>query len=789
MESISAALNKIVVRVISVQKKTYFSILLIGYVAAVVFYSTMFLIPDSRAIFGVSFFEAVKLAFYLIFIVHVADKVKKTRLLAWKLIMIAALLWIPGQLVMIIHPITSGNPHISPNLADYFILMAIPTVVVGILMLGFYGLPKREKIQLLVHSITFGACVAFVGVVYISLFVAPNKESLFENHLIDFATFTFDIIIISVGIALILYRQIDKSIFYIMLGLFSNATADILYVAGRFQDESVGRPIQRILIFTALLFWVHGTTTADGIPKHQPNHKSEIKLAVVAYIMIAAILGIAFTTVSRVEEVPSVVLYSFLMVFAAILVTQIVGFFDNKKLVESQHNSIIEISKSEEKYQELATHDTLTDLVNRSYFIESLESELDQIDEDDSLAVMFIDLDRFKELNDTFGHESGDLVIKTIAHRISGVVGDQGLVCRLGGDEFAILVSPPAQRDVTFDLAMRVLDEVIKPIDVFGNEMYLTCSIGIAMSDTEANAEPQELLRNADAAMYRAKELGRNRIEYASESLKPARDISIWSLSDLHKAIARSEIETFFQPIIDLETNKTVAFEALARWNHHEHGYISPDEFIPVAEDNGLIIDLGDAIIRESLKQLSNWDRTHGVNSMSININISQRQLSHPRFMLDIMSYCAKYQIAPSRIIFEMTESALLGDARGVMSLLNELKSHGFAVVIDDFGTGYSSLSYLKKFPIAGFKIDGSFIRGYGHDENDTAIVNALIALGKSMGLVVTAEGVQSSEIRDTLRDLGCTQAQGYLYSQAIKASDVPLSMIKGSTLKSVESA
>ena len=451
---------------------------------------------------------------------------------------------------------------------------------------------------------------------------------------------------------------------------------------------------------------------------------------------------------------------------------------DGNNYVVYQIENISERKTSEQRLQYLAVHDPLTGLANRTYFVERLDEALRLASaQHETLGVLFIDLDRFKVINDSLGHAVGDQVIQTISHRIKRVVGERGTVARFGGDEFVVLIAPPTTEPTAHLIAKEVLDEVIKPFPLQDGEAYISCSIGVLLSDGETH-DPQTLLRDADSAMYRAKELGRNRIETADQQVHKRVMRELQTVNELHHAVANSEMKVFYQPIVRLDTGEISGFEALVRWQHPERGIISPDDFIPMAEDTGLILEIGKEVMLEAFQQLSTWQQIYCQSDgkpLTMSVNLAVRQLSDPNLLplLDLI----QTTIAPANdsMILEITESVLLGDTRHAITILNDIHSMGYRLRVDDFGTGYSSLAYLKRFPIDGFKIDKSFISGLDIDENDTAIVHALIGLASSMHLTVVAEGVETKAARDSLKALGCVQGQGYLYSRPKPANQFHL--------------
>lgn len=721
--------------------------------------------------------EYIKVGFYLFMSMGCFRLYRKEKIRGWLFIAIGAALWIPAQTLIATWTVTRQDVLVSAIDVGALLILATLLAVFGIVAVGLYGLSRREKVRLSLNALSFGSCISFMGIVFISQFDINGKRINIDNEVVNVASFVIDIMLISFPLAILLYRRMDKKLAALCLGMMVTALADIVYILVSVRNFEYITVMSRLTQVPALFLWCFAAAQSSGKPVKQPTVKGENYLTVGVNIVVFMTITFAALKVATLQSIPNAVSYSFLAMFVIVLIAQLVGHFENKKLQASQDQAILRITQSEEKYQELATHDPLTTLCNRTFFIEELESALRVSQQtQEQIAVVFIDLDRFKDINDTYGHNVGDGVIRLLAARIRDVVGSDGLVARLGGDEFAALISPNAQRDKTFDIATRILKAAIEPLNIAGSESYLSCSVGIAFSSSTAN-DPEILLRSADAAMYRAKELGRNRIEYATEAVKPVVPSQGWSLSELHNAIVNKQIVVYYQPIYDLSSNSIAGFEALARWEHPELGTIAPDEFISVAEDNGLIVEMGYRIISQALTQLEQWNGEVGTGGvpLSMNINLSFRQLNEPRLLEIILAECKKHNIAPETIVFEMTESSLLGDVRNAISTLNEIQSHGFKLHIDDFGTGYSSLSYLKKFPVSGFKIDKSYIQGFCRDEGDRAIVHALVGLGQSMNLVVTAEGIEDEETRDALIALGCTFGQGYLYSQPVAGSEVVL--------------
>ncbi len=432
----------------------------------------------------------------------------------------------------------------------------------------------------------------------------------------------------------------------------------------------------------------------------------------------------------------------------------------------------------ETELKSLAIKDPLTGLWNRTHLFNLINEFLSKTKEErnqESFALMFIDLDRFKMINDTMGHSAGDVVLHLTSERICSIVGTRGEVARLGGDEFVVLLNPPITETVSKLIAEEIKDSLSQPILLSQGETVITCSIGVVIcSGVDLTAE--DILRDADAAMYRAKDQGKNTIEISFSKDGKRKSTELKFTNDLRRALNTDQIKVFYQPIVSLATNEIVGFEALSRWVHPKKGIIKPDDFIPLAEDTGLILDIGYFMMEEAFSQLKTWQNaftTTSGNALTMNVNLSVTQLRDPKLLREIEGVKSSVETASNSMIFEITESAILGDTKRAIALLNDIRDLGFRLRVDDFGTGYSSLAYLKKLPIDGFKIDKSFVSGLNIDIDDTAIIKALLGLAKAMNLSVTAEGIEQDSQRESLKQLGCNYGQGYLFSPPVTADEI----------------
>ena len=419
----------------------------------------------------------------------------------------------------------------------------------------------------------------------------------------------------------------------------------------------------------------------------------------------------------------------------------------------------------------LAHHDPLTGLANRVLFRERLDHSLEKAREDGStLAVLYLDLDLFKNVNDTLGHETGDRLLKTVAARLQGCVQHNTVIARLGGDEFAILMGSINITQESTILASRIVKEIGSVYDIDGHEIVIGTSIGIASTEL-GTSSPEELLKQADMALYRAKADGRGTFRV----FEPEMDAEIQARRaleiDLRKAMANDELSLAFQPQVSLQTSEITSLEALLRWRHPMRGNISPAEFIPIAEDIGLIAPLSEWVINEACKTAVTWPQ-----NVKVAVNISPTQFRNRSLLPCVQKALTRTGLDPSRLELELTESALLEENESTVTALHELRKLGVRIALDDFGTGYSSLSYLRSFPFDKIKIDQSFVRELFTRPDCMVIIRSIVGLGRGLGMSITAEGVETEEQLAQIHAAGCTEAQGYLLGRPKPASDLDFS-------------
>ncbi len=429
---------------------------------------------------------------------------------------------------------------------------------------------------------------------------------------------------------------------------------------------------------------------------------------------------------------------------------------------------VSERKKAEKRNQYLLQHDGLTGLPNRLLMQDRLQQAIVKARRGGGLvALMFIDLDRFKTVNDSFGRVIADALLKQVAERLRNCLRDTDTVARLGGDEFIIMLPDAATAQVVGEVAQRVLTEFSRPFRDGDQEMYVSASIGISLFPRDGS-DPDELVKHADRAMYSAKDSGRNMYRYFTEDLNLEVHEKVMLESGLRRAIKGGELRLFYQPKIDLATNRVIGAESLARWQHPTLGLISAAKFIPVAEESGLIVELGEWVLRAACEQLRTWQQ-EGV-ALQVAVNVSARQLHHGNLADLVMAVMTDSHVDPRLIEIELTESAIMQHTQASISTLERLKSYGISIAIDDFGTGYSSLSYLKRLPLDILKIDPSFVRDITTDRNDEAIVRAIIGLARSLGKKVIAEGVEEDAQLSFLNAYGCNFGQGFLFGRPTSA-------------------
>jgi diguanylate cyclase (GGDEF)-like protein/PAS domain S-box-containing protein len=444
------------------------------------------------------------------------------------------------------------------------------------------------------------------------------------------------------------------------------------------------------------------------------------------------------------------------------------------------HNTLKDINKTLEKKVELRTkelytqayYDNLTGLANRAMFNKALKQSISKAKRNQiKIALFYIDLDRFKEINDSLGHSMGDAVLKEVSRRITNNIRLEDVFARLGGDEFTLIVEDFKNTQDVVYLAQKIIEVLEQPICIDEHMLYVSSSIGISFYPEDGD-DAEQLLQNADAAMYKAKDEGRNNFQFYSSEMTLVAFNKVLMETNLRQALENDELSVFYQPQTNAKYGEFLGMEALIRWNHPSMGLISPDKFIPIAEETGFIVQLDRWTMKTAMKQVVKWYE-EGLNPGVLALNLAVKQIQKDDFIEFLSETIKEIGIKPECLEFEVTESGIMDNPQKAIVVLQNISDLGIEVAIDDFGTGYSSLSYLKKLPINKLKIDKSFIDDLPYDEDDVGITKAVIALSKSLNLRVIAEGVETSEQKDFLVENTCENIQGYFYAKPLSASEM----------------
>jgi diguanylate cyclase (GGDEF)-like protein/PAS domain S-box-containing protein len=505
----------------------------------------------------------------------------------------------------------------------------------------------------------------------------------------------------------------------------------------------------------------------EGLQLTSLLHPSDLEKAVAAYANVASRMGTSTTAEWRIRDSDGS------WRFMEVVANNLLGDPTVEGIVLTLRDVTVHKGLEEElKHQ--AFHDALSGLANRALFRDRLEHALARSARSlSSLAVLFLDLDDFKLVNDSLGHAAGDELLVEVAARLSGSLRTGDTAARFGGDEFAILLEATEGPEDACQAAERIIDELRPPILVQDRQVSVYASIGIAYSKLGAE-DPAELLQAADVAMYAAKARGKNCYQVYEPALQQAVSERLQKTAELQKAVAESQFVLHYQPIVSLDGGDHMFLEALIRWQHPEKGLVPPNDFIPLAEETGLIIPIGNWVLEEACRSVQRWQVAHGLEGrLRVSVNISARHFQHGSLIEDVSRALAVSQLDPSCLVLEITESLLVHDAESVIARMYELKSVGVSFAVDDFGTGYSSLSYLKRFPIDILKVDKSFVDEVGDSSRALALAEAIVQLGRSLNLDTVAEGIEKTRQADGLRGLGCRYGQGFLFARPVAPEEM----------------
>ncbi len=437
----------------------------------------------------------------------------------------------------------------------------------------------------------------------------------------------------------------------------------------------------------------------------------------------------------------------------------------NKSDLEHKYAKLM---KSQDKVKRMAYSDYLTGLPNRVALVEVLDSVMATLQKGEVIGILDIDIDNFKDINDSFGHSYGDELLLNVSHRLKGCICEDIFLARIGGDEFAVLIQNIKDHDVIENLVANIRKAFEEPFTIATKEFFITVSMGISLAPKDGKST-QSLMKNMNSAMYVAKEHGRNTFCYFDDSINQKLLDKLELQSELRKAIEEDQFVVYYQAQMDLSKGRIIGFEALARWNHPVRGIVAPSYFIPLAEENGMIVDIGKKMLRESCIQLKKWEQ-QGYADLTMAVNFSARQFKDVNFLSMVYDIIEETKVNPKRLEFEITETVALEDLELTVETINQLKKIGISFALDDFGTGFSSLNYLKQLPVSNLKIDKSFLDTILENVSDQKIVHTMINLARNLDIDVIAEGVELCEQEIFLKNIDCTKAQGYYYSRPVPA-------------------
>jgi diguanylate cyclase (GGDEF)-like protein len=677
------------------------------------------------------------------------------------------LLVLSGVMIVVSSRLSVKIPHVNTNVtvsdAFIFLVLLLYGGLAGIMLALadglFGGLRIRGKLVTVLFNCGMMVCSTFVTIVVLRLFFGPI-DGLRSLELSSFiaAVATMALVqyfassgICAVGLAFKTGESIWQtwqkhylwtSITYLAGAALAAVTANSIERVG-LTIVLVGAPIIGIVYFTYHKYLSEIKTTA-ALAEQAERERAEAERA-----RAEAERERAEQAERHVEEL-------------------------NRHIAEQERISS-QLQDSKDHFRHAAFHDALTNLPNRALLTENLKFVIERAKnhEDYQFAVLFLDLDRFKNVNDSLGHSIGDQLLIAMARRLESCIRDVDMVARLGGDEFAILLDGIANGGDATNMARRIQEKLASPFNLSGHEVFTTTSIGIALSSTGYD-HPENMLRDADTAMYRAKAQGKACYEVFDKGMHTHAVYVLQMENDLRRALDREEFCVYYQPIVSLDNGQLAGFEALIRWNHPDRGFINPSDFIPLAEDTGLIVPIGQWILKRACQQLAKWQWQSPANrNLFMSVNLSSKQISQPDLVDVIRETLEETNVEAKHIKLEITESAVMDNAEMAVRLLKRLKALGVALSIDDFGTGYSSLGYLHRFPVDTLKIDRSFVGRIGDQSENAEIVRTIVSLAENMGMDVVAEGVETLNQLSHLRGLKCQYGQGYLFSRPVDADSV----------------
>ena len=681
---------------------------------------------------------------------------------AWILVTSGVALWILGDIVWDLYDILGITAPVV-SAADACYLLGYPAIAAGLLVMLRRRTPSGNRDGLIDGLVLAAASTALAW----NFMIMPNAGSgLPLLQRITGVSYPLGDIVLLAGLAWIAFSpgRRGRATYLLFASLGLTLVLDVLYyvVASGWISTVVGSsyPVAYALLAWAVLQPDAADLVEPAALEHPATHPARLVflgLAVLASPIVAIIDS------SR-DRSAHGVLIGLSIFISALVVTRFALVVHAREAAEGTL-----------AYQ--ATHDQLTGLTNRSALVDRIDHTLSLRAWRDGVALLYLDLDRFQPVNDSWGHRTGDHVLSMIASRLGASVRPSDTVARIGGDEFVILCEALETPEAAVEVAERIVQAVEEPINVDDHIVVISASVGIAQPNADATSE--SLIRDADSAMYRAKELGRNRWEMFDANMRSRVERRRAAEVDLQQALRRGQFRVLYQPLVRVPNGDIVGFEALLRWERPGFGLVAPADFIPCAEETGLIIPIGTWVLEEACRQAVAWQRAFPDVKPSMSVNLSARQFEQPSLATTVAHALKNAGLDPRSLVLELTESLLIHSDERTLATLNEIKRQGVRIAIDDFGTGFSGLAYLRKFPFDILKVDQSFVEDLAPPDPDPTIVTSIVTLAHALGRTVVAEGVETPEQLAALRVMNCDVAQGYLIARPLTAHDAEL-MLRG---------
>jgi diguanylate cyclase len=689
---------------------------------------------------------------------------------AWRLLALGSASYLVADIAQTFYELAGSKPY--PSVADGFYLLLYPLLLGGLLRfpVGRRALTEGVRLMLDIAIVAIGGAVVVIYVVLGPTVVTSGPDPLQTAFSIAYPV--GDMILL-VGLGSALLRRVapssSRSLQFMAIGLLAFTAADLVYGYITLHGTYSGGDPVNALWMVAIALWAVAAAAqaAPGPAVESDDEPRRSRASWPPFIAVIVVFGLLVYSQRNDALLPNATL-----VIAAVLVTALVSvrqFLAQKDLLQTQG-----------RLSYLSLHDALTGLPNRALVIDRAEQMLARARRSEMpVAALYVDIDGFKHVNDSLGHAAGDELLRVVAARLCGVIRGADTVGRLGGDEFVVLL-----QDLTFDagpelVAERICDVLSQQIELADTELRtlsVTTSVGIALGQ---RGTADDLLRDADLALYEAKGAGKNRwVTFESRMQTVAQDRLALEL-DLKEALDRDQFFLLYQPTFDLQSETITAVEALIRWRHPVRGVVSPDSFIPLAEETGLVVPIGQWVLRTACEQAAAWHRQG--RPLGLSVNVSARQLDNDAIVHHVADALATTELDPGSLTLEITETTLMHDAESAAQTLRELKIQGVRIAIDDFGTGYSSLAYLRQFPVDALKIDRSFISGIAASHESEALIHTLVQLGKTLGLETLGEGIEEQSQLEHLQREHCDSGQGFLFARPLEPEAID-AMLKLST-------